>query len=79
MEPRDVLAGLFERIGQAKQQEGDSALAGLGAFGEQFTEFISMPLDLAVLLVERSTEMAELVLATLLKAGYVVVKGTTPL
>lgn len=79
MEPRDVLSGLFERIGRAKQEGGDGGLAGIGGLGEQFAEFLTMPLDLAVLLMERSTEMAELVLATLAEAGYVVVKGTTPL
>lgn len=79
-EPRDVLADLFGRLGR-RDQEGQAGEGGLdlGGIGEQFTEFLSMPLDLTTLLIERSTDMAELVLATLAEAGYVVVKGTTPL
>jgi len=83
MEPRDVLAGLFRRVGQRARgddipEEGGGGDA-LGGLMGQVEEFITMPVDLAVLLIDASTEMATLVLDTLAKAGYVVVKGTTPL
>jgi len=72
-EARGRLSDLFSSIGrQAEGDAPDGMLADLG-------EFLSMPTDLALLFLEMSTELAELVLRTLEQAGYTLVKGMTPL
>lgn len=82
MEPRDLLADLFRTVGRRARGEdapiAESTGLGGGMVG-QIEEFITMPLDLATLLIDSGTEMAELVITTLAEAGYIVVKGATPL
>jgi hypothetical protein len=75
----DTLAGLFRRIGTANNPqppEGGDAISGMLG---QVEEFVSMPMDLAVIFLNMSVELAELVLTALEEAGFTLVKGMTPL
>lgn len=81
MEAKETLAGLFKGVGQRAQGQRPEPVGGLeleGLLG-QVQEFVSMPMDLAVLFLDMSVDLAELVLETLEQAGYILVKGATPL
>jgi hypothetical protein len=73
------LTDLFGRLGRAAQSGGtENPLGGLGNLGEQFTQFLEMPIDLTNIFVNMGTQMAELVVSSLEQAGVVLVKGLTP-
>lgn len=75
-EAHGILSGLFRHVGESRQTgEVPSALGGLGL---QLEEFMSMPLDLAMIFMNMSVELTELVLRSLEEAGIVLVKGLTP-
>lgn len=80
-EAGDLLGSLFRGIGNNARGEQVGQVGGVelsGLLGD-VQEFVSMPMDLAVLFLDMSVELAELVLKTLEEAGYVLVKGMTPL
>lgn len=71
-----ILEGLFRHLGESRQSgQPPSALGGLGV---QLEEFMSMPLDLAVVFMNMSVQLTELVLQSLEEAGIVLVKGLSP-
>lgn len=72
------LAALFQGLGHARQEQDPSVLGNLGLVG-QIEEFVSMPMDLAMIFINMSTQLAEMVLASLEDAGFTLVKGMTPL
>lgn len=79
----DTLSGLFRRMGDRSstggtggEQSGGDAVSGML---QDVEEFVSMPMDLAVIFVNMSVELAELVLTSLEEAGFTLVKGMTPL
>ena len=75
-EAAGILSGLFSHIGETRQAgQPPSALGGLGL---QLEEFMTMPLDLAVVFLDMSVQLTELVLKSLEEAGIVLVKGLTP-
>lgn len=72
------LTDLFQGIGHARQENDPSALGNLGGITGQIEEFMSMPMDLAVLFLDMSVQLAELVLTSLEEGGVILVKGLTP-
>ena len=72
-EAHGILSGLFSHIGQ--QDSGGSSSGMLG----QITEFVEMPMELAQIFLNMSTQLAELVLKSLEEAGIALVKGMTPM
>lgn len=82
-EATNVLAELFQNVGRQAQGQGQPDQGGGGMLGgidiaQELQEFATMPVELAVLFMDMSVELAELVLTTLLKAGYTLAKGLTP-
>lgn len=78
------LSDLFTRIGQARQEKESGNSGGLGDLGlggiaGQLEEFMTMPLDLAMVFLNMGMQLAELVLTSLEEAGFVLTKGMTPL
>jgi len=72
-----ILEGLFRHIGESRQSgQPPSALGGLGV---QLEEFMSMPLDLAVVFMNMATDLTELVLQSLEEAGIILIRGMTPM
>jgi hypothetical protein len=91
-EAQGRLIDLFRGIGQERTSrgpDGDGGGSGGGGGGgggllgdgllEDVEEFMTMPLDLAVIFLDMSVELAELVLKSLEEAGFTLVKGLTPL
>jgi hypothetical protein len=78
-EAKGHLSTLFSGLGSAHQNPGALGGLGLGDVGQQFQEFVEMPIELASIFLNMSVELAELVLTSLEKAGYTLVKGMTPL
>lgn len=80
-EAHGVLAGLFNRIGgQSGPRDGGSGGVGdLGGALGQIEEFISLPTDLARLFLEYAVELTDATLTALEEAGFILVKGLTPL
>lgn len=76
-----VLEGLFRGLGQHASGQQAQAPAGLNAdwMLNQLTEFVEMPVDLARIFLEMSTQLTELVLDSLAEAGIALTKGLTPL
>ena len=71
------LNDLFQGLG--RQAQGDTGgLGDLGGLIGQFEEFASVPLDLAMLFLNMSVELTELVLRTLEEGGVILMKGLTP-
>lgn len=73
----ELRAGLASRLadhGRAAQ-EGDE----MGGFAGELVEFAVMPIEMARVMIDMATEMADVCLAAIEELGYVVVKGTTPL
>lgn len=76
-EAHGVLEGLFRHLGESRQaSEQSDVLSGLGG---QLEEFMSMPLDMAMIFIRMATDLTELVLTSLEEAGIVLVKGLTPM
>jgi hypothetical protein len=69
------LTALFQGIGNARQESDPTVLGGLAG---DLEEFMSMPLDLAMIFLNMATDLTELVLRSLEEAGIVLVKGLTP-
>lgn len=77
---RETLSSLFSNLGRARQNNDPGLLGGLGGgLAEDLQEFMTMPMDLAVVFLNMSVELAELVLKSLEEAGYTLTKGLTPL
>lgn len=76
---REHLGGLFTGLGQARQSGGDTGLIGGLNLAEEFAEFLQMPLELAQLFAEMGFDIADMVLKSLAEAGYILVKGLTPM
>lgn len=76
-EAHGILDGLFRHLGTGG---GEPAPAGLdlGALGQQVEEFFSMPIELATIFLNMSTQLTELILKSLEEAGIVLVKGLSP-
>jgi hypothetical protein len=73
------LTALFQGLGHARQQQDPGALGGLaGGLGQQVEEFLAMPLDMAMVFIDMSTQLAELVLTSLEDAGVILVRGLSP-
>lgn len=75
------LTDLFRGLGEQRQQaQGQTIDPGqLTGLAQQVAEFMTMPLDVAQIFIGMSTELANLVLDSLEEAGFVIVKGVTPL
>jgi hypothetical protein len=79
---RNTLSSLFKGIGQSSESSGGGGgglapeLSGLAG---QLEEFVTMPIDVARIFLGMSVELADLVLQALEQAGFVIVKGVTPL
>lgn len=73
-EAKDHLGRLFTGVGQARQG-GD---AGGLTLGQEFAEFLQMPMELARLFTDMGFDIADMVLTSLGEAGYILVKGLTP-
>jgi len=71
------LTDLFQSLG--RQAQGEAPSGDLSGLLGQFQEFASLPLDIAVLFLDMSVELTELVLRTLEEGGVILVKGVTPL
>ena len=76
-EAASVLSGLFRNIGETRQ--AGQAPAALGGLGVELEEFLTMPLDLAVVFMRMSVELTELILQSLEEAGIILTKALTPL
>ena len=70
------LTALFQGLGNARNEEDPSVLGGLAG---EFTEFLQMPMELAQIFITMSTQMTELVLESLAEAGFVLVRGLSPM
>lgn len=77
-EARDLLANLFQNVGQQSQGQDQGGLLGGIDIAQELQEFAQMPVELAMIFMDMSVELAELVLTSLAKAGYTLVKGLTP-
>ena len=69
------LNALFQGIGNARSEADPTVLGGLAG---DFEEFMSMPMDMALIFLNMATDLTELVLRSLEEAGIVLVKGLTP-
>lgn len=69
------LHALFSGIGNARREDDPTVLGGMAV---DLEEFMSMPLDMAVIFLNMATDLTELVLNSLESAGIVLVKGLTP-
>lgn len=69
------LTALFHGLGNARQENDPTALGGLAG---DLEEFMSMPMDMAMIFLNMATGLTELVLQSLEDAGIVLVKGLTP-
>ena len=69
------LTALFQGIGNARREDDPTVLGGLAG---DFEEFMSMPMDMAMIFLNMATQLTELVLTSLEDAGIVLVKGLTP-
>lgn len=73
------LTALFQGLGHARQEQDQSVLGNLGGgLGGQVAEFMSMPLDIAMVFIDMSTQLTELVLTSLEEAGILLVRGLSP-
>lgn len=72
------LTALFQGLGHARQEQDPSVLGSLGGAAGQLEEFLSMPLDMAMVFINMSVQLTELVLTSLEEAGIILVKGLTP-
>lgn len=72
------LTALFQGLGHARQEDDPSALGSLSGMAGDLEEFMSMPLDMAMVFIRMATDLTELVLTSLEEAGIVLVKGLTP-
>lgn len=74
------LTALFQGLGHARQEQDPSVLGNLGGgLGQQLEEFLSMPLDMAMVFINMSTQLTELVLTSLEDAGLILVRGLSPM
>ncbi len=78
-EAHGVLSAMFSHIGRQSGPRPADASAPLGGALGQLQEFVSMPADLARIFLEYAVEMADATLTTLEEAGFILVKGMTPL
>jgi hypothetical protein len=81
-EAHNKLTSLFEGLGRARQEKdsgGGGGLGDLGGIADQVQEFLEMPLDIAMIFINMSTQLAEMILKSLEEAGIVLVKGMTPM
>ena len=69
------LTALFQGLGNARQEQDPTVLGGLAG---DLEEFMSMPMDMAMIFLNMATQLTELVLTSLDDAGIVLVKGLTP-
>lgn len=69
------LTALFQGLGNARQEQDPTVLGGLAG---DLEEFMSMPLDMAMVFLNMATQLTELVLNSLEEAGVILVKGLTP-
>ncbi len=73
------LTALFQGLGHARQEQDPSTLGSLaGGLGQQVEEFLAMPLDMAMVFINMSTQLTELVLTSLEEAGIILVRGLSP-
>jgi hypothetical protein len=72
-----VLSGLFHHLGTGGSDPLPSGL-NLGAMGQQVEELIEMPIELAQIFLNMSTQLTELILTALEQAGLVLAKGLLP-
>jgi hypothetical protein len=73
----DVLSGLFRHLGSGGTDPVPAGL-NLGGMGKQVEQFIAMPIELANIVLNMSTQLTELILTSLEQAGVVLVEGLTP-
>jgi hypothetical protein len=73
------LSDLFQGLGHARAENDPSALGSLGGIAGQLQEFLEMPMELATIFINMSTQLAEMVLKSLEEAGFTLVKGMTPM
>lgn len=69
------LTALFQGIGNARREDDPTVLGGLAG---DLEEFMSMPLDMAMIFLNMATDLTELILNSLEAAGIVLVRGLTP-
>lgn len=79
-EASSVLNSLFNGIGESAQGQQPSG-GGINADWvlQQVQEFVEMPIDLALIFMEMSTQLTEMVLKALEQAGITLVRGLTPM
>ena len=77
-EAKSLLADLFRKVGEQPPGQEQSGLLGGIDIAQELQEFATMPVELAMVFMDMSVELAELVLTSLAKAGYTLVKGLTP-
>lgn len=80
-EATDILGSVFRGIGNRARGEevGQVGSVDIGGLVGQVQEFVSMPIDLATLFLDMSVDLAKMVLEALEEAGFILVKGMTPL
>ena len=74
-EAHGVIQNLFQGIGNARKEEDPTVLGGLAG---QLEEFMSMPMDMAMIFLNMATDLTEMILKSLEEAGITLVKGLTP-
>jgi hypothetical protein len=74
------LMSLFQGLGNANREQDPSVLGnvGLGGMAGQLEEFMSMPMDMAMVFLNMAVQLTDLVLSSLEEAGIILVKGITP-
>lgn len=72
------LSTVFAGLGQHLLGQGGGEIPGLSGVAGQLEEFAEMPVELATIFLNMSTQLAELVLTSLEQAGFALVKGLTP-
>jgi hypothetical protein len=73
-----ILSDLFSGIGRQAQGGSAGGIFGAGALATQLEQFAEMPLQLAQIFIDMSTQLTELVLKSLEEAGIVLAKGLMP-
>jgi hypothetical protein len=80
-EAESVLGSVFRGLGNRARGEevGQVGNVDIGGLIGQVEEFVSMPMDLATLFLDMSVDLTKMILNALEEAGFILVKGMTPL
>lgn len=75
----DAVSAMWQNIGHSTQNQDSGLLGGLGGgLGQQLTEFVNMPMEMAQIFINMAVQIAELTITSIEEAGVVLVKGLSP-